>query len=203
AVLQAPLTNILMLFELTNDYTLILPIMIACIASSYTARAFNKDSLYIQYLVHKGINLRHGKVVSILSSMYVRDVMDKNVVTISEEMPFKSILDTVSYSKNFYYPIVDRQGDMNGILSFADIREAAFMDGLENLVVAGDIATRHVVSLTPNHNLNEAMETFNQLDVDQLPVVRVGDARKVIGLLNRQDVLAVYNREVLVHKFQD
>ncbi|QPJ62815.1 MAG: chloride channel protein [Candidatus Nitronauta litoralis] len=203
AVMQAPLTNILMLFEMTNDYTIILPIMIACIAATYTFRSFNKNSIYIQYLLNKGINLRHGRVVSILSSMHVRDVMNKDVVTIPEEMPFRSILNTVSYSKNFYYPVVDQQGDMIGILSFSDIREAAFEGDLEHLVVASDIATKNVESLRPNHNLNEAMETFNQLDLDQLPVVKVGDPKKVIGLVSRQDVLAMYNREILMHKVED
>lgn len=199
AVMQAPLTNILMLFEMTNDYTIILPIMITCIVSAYTFRGFNKNSIYIQYLLNKGINLRHGRVVSVLSSLHVRDVMNKDVVTIPEEMPFSSILNTVSYSKNFYYPVVDQQGNMKGILSFSDIREAAFEDHLEGLVVASDIATKKVESLTPSHNLHEAMEKFSQLDVDQLPVVKVGDPKKVIGLLSRQDVLAMYNREILMH----
>lgn len=203
AVMQAPLTNILMLFELTNDYTIILPIMVACIASAYTFRGFTKNSLYIQYLLNEGINLRHGRVVSVLNSIHVRDVMNRDVVTLPEEMPYQTILDTVSYSNNFYYPVVNNQGDMVGIISFSDLRKVVFEDGLENLVVASDLATKNVVSLTPNHNLNEAMETFNQLDVDQLPVVRVGDPKKVIGLLNRQDVLAVYNREVLMHTVEE
>ncbi len=203
AVMQAPLTNILMLFEMTNEYTLILPIMVACISSAYTFRVFSKHSIYIQYLLNKGINLRHGRVVSVLNSLYVRDVMSKDVVTLPEEMPFRNILDTVSFSKNFYYPVIDREGNMVGILSFSDIRQVMFEDGLQDLVVARDIATKTVTSLTPNHNLNEAMETFNQLDVDQLPVVRVGDNKKIIGFLNRQDVLAVYNREILLHRAEE
>jgi len=202
AVMQAPLTNILMLFELTNDYTVILPIMICCIVSAYTLRFFTKNSIYMQYLLNKGINIRHGREVSILNTIHVRDVMNRDVVTITQEMPFKKILETITYSKNFYYPVVDGEGDMTGILSFSDIREVLFEDGLENLVVASDLATKNVVTLTPSHNLNEAMEKFAQLDVDQLPVVKVGDQKKVIGMLNRGDVIAVYNREALVHDFE-
>ena len=202
AVMQAPLTNILMLFELTNDYAMILPIMISCIVAAYTLRLFSKNSIYVQYLLNKGINIRHGREFSILNSIYVRDAMNSNVVTITKNMPFKKILETISYCRNFYYPVVDDEGDMVGILSFANIREAAAEDGLEYLVVANDIATKDVVTLSPNHNLNEAMEKFAQLDVEQLPVVKVGNDKKVIGMLTRGDVLAVYSREALAHEFE-
>jgi len=202
AVMQAPLTNILMLFELTNDYTIILPIMICCIVSTYTFRAFSKNSIYIQYLLNKGINIQHGREFSILNSIHVRDVMNSNVVTITKDMPFKKILETISYSKNFYYPVVNEEGDMIGILSFSDIREVIFEEELADLIVANDLATKNVVTLSPNNNLNEAMELFAQLDVDQLPVVKVSDDKKVIGMLTRGDVIAVYSREVLVHDFE-
>ena len=93
AVMQAPLTNILMLFELTNDYTLILPIMATCIAASYTYQRFTKHSIYVQYLLNKGINIRYGREASIMNSIKVKDVMTTDVTTIAQEMPFKKILE--------------------------------------------------------------------------------------------------------------
>lgn len=201
AVMQAPLTNILMLFELTNDYTLILPIMATCIASSYTYQRFTKHSIYIQYLLNKGINIRHGREASIMNSIKVSDVMTTDVTTIAQEMPFRKILETISYSKNFYFPILNNKGDMTGILSFSDIREVIFEDQLGDLLIAGELGNSKVYSLTPQQNLNEAMELFSQLEVDQLPVVRNDDNLKVIGMLARGDLMAAYNREVLVSEF--
>jgi CIC family chloride channel protein len=201
AVMQAPLTNILMLFELTNDYTLILPIMVCCIVSAYTYRSSKIHSLYILKLLKSGINIRHGREVSILNSIQVGDVMTTDITTIPEEMPFRKVIETISYSKNFYFPIIDREGDMSGILSFNDVREIIFEEGLEDLVVARDLATRKVEYLKPENNLNEAMELFAKLDVDQLPVVRTDNVSKAIGMVNRGDVIAAYNREVLVHGF--
>ena len=202
AVMQAPLTNILMLFELTNDYTLILPIMVSCIAASYTYQRFTKHSIYVQYLLNKGINIRHGREVSIMNSVKVRDVMSTEFTTIAQEMPFRKILETISYSKNFYFPVLDNKGDMTGILSFSDIREMMFEEQLGDLLVAGELSTHKVQVLTPEQNLNEAMEIFSQLDVDQLPVVRNDDKAKVIGMLTRGDVMAAYNREILVSGFE-
>jgi len=190
AVMQAPLTNILMLFELTNDYTLILPIMATCIAASYTYQRFTKHSIYMQNLLNKGINIRHGREASIMNS-----------IKIAQEMPFRKILETISYSKNFYFPVLDNRGDMTGILSFSDIREVIFEEQLGDLLVAGELANTKVYSLTPQQNLNEAMEIFSQLDVDQLPVVRSEDKLKVIGMLTRGDMMASYNRAILVSGF--
>ena len=77
-----------------------------------------------------------------------------------------------------------------------------FEEGLEDLVLANDLATRDVYTLKPENNINEAMELFARLDVEQLPVVRSEDAGKVIGMVNRGDVIAAYNREVLVAGFE-
>ncbi|MGY8761344.1 MAG: chloride channel protein [Nitrospinaceae bacterium] len=201
AVMQAPLTNILMLFELTNDYTIILPIMITCIVSTYTFRAFDKNSIYIQKLLKDGINIKHGREVSILNAIKVNDVLSKDITTIPEGMPFRKILETISYSKNFYFPVLNGQGEMSGILSFHMVREMIFDEELGDLVVANDLKVESVMTLTPENNLNEAMEMFAKLDVEQLPVVRRDDPKRVIGMVNRGEVLAAYNREVLVSGF--
>ena len=136
-----------------------------------------------------------------MNSIKVKDVMSTDVTTIAQEMPFRKILETISYSKNFYFPVLDNTGDMMGILSFSDIREVIFEEQLGDLLVAGELANQKVIALTPQQNLNEAMEMFSQLDVDQLPVVRSEDKLKVIGMLNRSDMMASYNREVLVSGF--
>jgi chloride channel protein, CIC family len=202
AVMQAPLTSILILFEMTKDYTIVLPSMICCIVATYTMRRFTKNSIYVQTLLNRGINIQHGKAISILSTMFVRDVMTEEVAAIPEEMPFKKILEIVSYSRHLCYPVMSQEGDMVGIISFADIRDAALKEGMEKAVLARDLATADVVTLKPNHNLNEALDKFSELDVEQMPVVSVGDPKKVIGLLLRSDVKAVYNREILVSEMK-
>jgi len=202
AVMQAPLTSILILFEMTHDYTIVLASMVCCIVATYTMRRFTKNSIYVQTLLNRGINIQHGKATSILSTMFVRDVMTQEVVTIPEEMPFKKILEIVSYSRHLYYPVVNPEEGMVGIISFSDIRDAAQKEGMEETAIARDLATPDVTTLKPNHNLSEALDKFSELDVDQMPVVAVGDSKKVIGMLRRPDVQAVYNREILVSELK-
>jgi CIC family chloride channel protein len=205
AVLQAPLTAILILFEMTNDYTIILPTMVCCIVATYTQRRYNKYSVYVQALINKGVDIKQGRLVSILGSIYVRDVMNKNVLIIPENTRFYDILDRVSHCRDLYYPVVNGQQQLVGILSFSDIREAVLNhDGeldKENLT-AKDLATQNLITLVPNNNLNEALKKFTELDIEQIPVVGVSDPNKILGMLNRADVEAVYNREKLIQKLE-
>lgn len=200
AIMQAPLTNILILFELTNDYTLILPIMVSCIISSNIMRFFSGHSIYFQELLCQGINIQHGREVSILNSILVESIMSREVVCIPKETPFKNILKTISYSQNLYFPVTDQEGCMTGIISFSDIREVFFEKHLEELIVADELATKDVVYLTPKQNLNQALEVFSEMDVEQLPVVREDDSARVVGMLNQADVINVYNREILINR---
>ena len=124
--------------------------------------------------------------------------MSTDITTIAQEMPFRKILETISYSKNFYFPVVNSKGEMSGILSFHMVREMIFEEELADLVVANDLSVKPVRFLTPENNLNQAMELFAQLDVEQLPVVHNNDVKRVIGMVNRGEVVAAYNREVLV-----
>jgi len=198
AVLQAPLTSILILFEMTQDYTLVLPSMVCCIVATYTVQQFTKNSIYDQALINRGVNIRHGKAVSVLDHIFVRDVMTREVVSIPEETPFKKILEIVSYSRHLYYPVVSGEGHLLGIISFSNIRDAAQSEDTKDNALARDLATKEVVTLNPHQNLNEALEQFNRLDIEQIPIVEVHEPRIVIGLVRRSDVQAIYNREVML-----
>ncbi len=198
AAAHAPMTNILILFELTNDYKIILPIMASCIIATSVVRFLSKDSIYTLKLRRRGINIQEGREVSIMGSIKVGDVMDKKVETILETTPFKRILTILSRSTNSYFPVVNSKHKMVAILSFSDIREVMFEEGLKDLVVAKDIAATEVITLSPKDNLNKALEKFVEIDVAQLPVVDSKNQDRVIGMLSRGDLISAYNKKVLI-----
>ena len=202
AAAHAPMTNILILFELTNDYKIILPIMASCIISTSVARYLSKDSIYTLKLRRRGINIHRGREVSIMGSIKVGDVMNKNVETILETAPFRKILTIISRSTNSYFPVVNNNKKMVAILSFSDMREVMFEEGLKDLVVAKDLATTEVITLSPKDNLNEALEKFVAIDVAQLPVVDSKKPDRVIGMLSRGDLISSYNKKVLMAEVQ-
>ena len=198
AAAHAPLTNILMAYELTGNYLIILPIMTACIMSTFTMTMFSDRSIYTEKLFRRGIKLWRGHDISVMDDIQVADVMRKQVTTIPENMHFGDIMNLITSSTDNYFPVVDTEGRLTGVVSIQNVREV-MLDSAElcDLVVAKEIATEKVITLIGTNNLNEAMEKFTQMDVEQLPVVRNDDSTKVIGMISRMDVIAAYNREVL------
>ena len=137
-----------------------------------------------------------------MGSINVGDVMNKNVETILETAPFRKILTIISRSTNSYFPVVNNNKKMVAILSFSDMREVMFEEGLKDLVVAKDLATTEVITLSPKDNLNEALEKFVAIDVAQLPVVDSKKPDRVIGMLSRGDLISSYNKKVLMAEVQ-
>ena len=194
---HAPITAILILFELTDSYELILPIMTACILSSITARALSRDSIYAVRLRRRGVTLEGGRERRILESLKVRSVMTRRITTLPRNLTFEEVRQVVTRGRFQYFPVVDEMDRLQGILSFNDVREFLLDEEKDNQTVAGDMMTQEVVTLEPGDSLLDAMRTFDMVDVEQLPVVSDKEDRIVIGLLSRGDIIRVYNREVI------
>ena len=196
AAAHAPLTNILILFELTGDYHIILPIMVSCIMSHLVIRGLSPHSIYSIRLHKRGITIEAGREVNVLQSLRVRDVMTADVEVIKEDMPFREITRHFTQSKYSNFPVVNREGELTGILSFQDVRQHVFEAELENLVVAKDIATTRVTTVTPSDNLKDALNKLAYRSVEQLPVVDSKDPKKLVGILTRRDIITAYNKAI-------
>jgi CIC family chloride channel protein len=194
---HAPITTILILFELTNEYRIILPILVACIFATLSSRAISPDSIYTRKLLLKGINIEGGRDINVMQALKVRDAMTAEVMSLPESTPFRELMHTVTTSRSQYFPVVNTRGEMTGLISFADLRELLFEEALRDLVVAKDIASEPVILLTPDDNLWTAIEKFSVKDLEQIPVVAADDRRRVLGMISRRDVINAYNREIL------
>lgn len=157
AAAHAPLTNILLLFEITGDYHIILPIMVACIMSTLTIRALSPHSIFTIGLHKRGITIEAGKEVNILQSLKVKDAMSTKLEIIPEDMPFGEILRHLTLSKYSNFPMVNRDRQLTGVLSFQNIRQHVFDPELDQLVIAKDMATLSLASVTPSDNLKDAL----------------------------------------------
>jgi len=194
---HGPLSAILILFEMTGDYKIILPLMITCIISSVASGQFLKDSIYTLKLARRGINLREGKEVNVLKSIRVADVMNPDVETVLESMPLGALAQKFAKSKYNSFPVVDDQGRLAGILSLLDYHEVAFDENLRDLVVAKELATPDVVTVTTNDNLYDALQKITSKDFSILPVVSPHDAARLEGVLTRRDIIGAYDRAVI------
>lgn len=197
AATHGPINGILILFEMTGSYKIILPLMLSCIISAVLASQIKRESIYTLKLIRRGVNIRAGRDVNVMRSLLVRDAMTRDVVTVSENMPLKDLVRFTLGSKYASFPVVDRDGLLSGIITFQDFKEVIYEEGLEHLVVAGDIATRGVITITENESLNRALQKIGFRNIEQLPVVEEGNPRVIRGILSRRDIFAAYNKALI------
>ncbi len=194
---HGPITAILILFEMTGDYKIILPLMLACILSSVIASQIKRESIYTLKLIRRGTNIRAGKEVNIMKSLLVKDAMTKDVETVPEDMHLNKLLEHTFSSKRSSFPVVDRQGLLCGIITFQDFKEVVFEEGLGDLVVVKDISIPEVITITGNKSLDEALKKIGLKNIEQLPVVDEHNPRKIVGILSRRDIFSAYNKAII------
>ena len=197
ATTHGPLAAILILFEMTGDYKIILPLMLACIIATIASGQFLRDSIYTLKLARRGVDIKEGKEVNVLKSMFVKDVMNTHVETMQEALPLEQMTKIISKSKFNSFPVLDAKNKLTGILSFNDYNEAIFDENLKGLVVAGDLATTDLVTITMEENLWTALDKISSKDFAVLPVVSARKPDKLKGVISRRDIIGAYNKAVL------
>jgi CIC family chloride channel protein len=194
---HAPLTALLMAFEITNDYQIILPVMIACSISAIITRRYAKESLYTMKLARRGINIQAGREVHVLRALTVGDSMHRNVTCVQENMKFGELLDFISRSPYSDFPVLDDNGKLVGMISFQGFKEVAFEKGLEDVIIVRELMSTDLVTVTERDDLHHALEKISTRDMEQLLVVDPRDPTRVIGMLSRRDILTAYNKALL------
>jgi CIC family chloride channel protein len=197
ATTHGPLTAILILFEMTGEYKIILPLMLACIIAAIAGGQLMRDSIYTLKLARRGIDIKGGKEVNVLKSLFVKDVMNSNVETMPEALPLGKMAQRISKSKFNSFPVLDDQNQLIGILSFNDYNEAIFDENLKDLVVAKDLASTDLVTISLDDNLWTALEKISSKDFAVLPVVSAQAPNKLEGVVSRRDIIGAYNKAVL------
>ncbi|MGC8602561.1 MAG: chloride channel protein [Desulfomonilaceae bacterium] len=194
---QAPIQAFLILFELTQNYKIIAPIMICCVISTFVARSIKKESIYTMKLLRRGIDIRAGRDVNVLISMFVNDFMTMKPEIIREDTRLRELINVLHKSKHSTFPVTDKQNRLIGMLSLKDFREIVFEDSLFDIVIAKDIATIPAIFVTPGDNLATALQLTYKNGVGHLPVVSGENGkREVIGILSQTDIISAYNHKL-------
>ncbi|HPC03784.1 MAG TPA: chloride channel protein [Syntrophales bacterium] len=197
AATHGPINGIIILFEMTGSYRIILPLMLSCIIAAVLSGQIRRESIYTLKLIRRGVDIRAGREVNVLRSLFVRDAMTKDVVTVPEDLPLPDLVRFTLEGRHSSFPVVDREGLLSGIVTFQDFKEILFEEGLEKLVVAGDIAVPGVITVTEGENLDRALRKIGFRNIEQLPVVAEGNPRKIVGILSRRDILSAYNKALV------
>lgn len=202
AVTHAPLTAIFLLFEMTGNYLIIVPIMLTSIIGTVVSKKLYHDSIDTVDFTREGIDIHDGRETAVLKSIKVGKAVTEDVGFVSESANVNHLLKMFSMAEeSFYFPVLAdagaNAGQMVGIISLQDVKNILHDEELRVSASVGNICAREVITLTPDDDLYTAMTLFTVKGIEEIPVVEHENARWVVGMLKRRDALAIYNREVL------
>lgn len=194
---HAPLTAILMIFELTSDYRMILPLMASCMIATLITTLARAESIYTLKLVRRGVDVHRGQAVNVLRSLQVGEVMKDGMLTVRESEPLGGMLGQVVGKTFPYLYVVGEDDRFVGLVDLATLRQAiAQAEDLRELLVAQDLAREDIPTLSPDQNLDLVSRIFVGRDLEELPVVDPKHHR-LLGFVASHHLLDAYNRELL------
>jgi len=197
ATTHGPLQAILIIFEMTGDYKIILPLMITCIISTLIATRLCRESIYTFKLIRRGINIKSGKELNILRSMPVKNVMYHTVEMVPQDMHLTDFAQKLPQSRSNNFVVVDRNEEIAGVLTFLDYYDKLFNNEIDDHMEVKDIMSTDVETVSIEDNLDTALEKIAAKDYSILPVVSTENPLKMVGILTRRDILEAYDQAVI------
>ncbi len=196
---HAPITAIIMLFELTGDYQIILPIMIACILASLITSRLKRDSIYTEKLSRRGVNLNQGLESTIIGSTTVEDVMREEAPTIRENETVNHVLQRFLKAHVMQVYVVDENHHLKGIIHLNDVIAVINEAGLGKIIIASDVMERTFPTVTPEEPLSTVFRRFGNCHLEEIPVIEQSPngPSRFLGVVTRRAIFLYYNREVL------
>jgi len=200
---HSPLTAILLLFEMTNDYRIILPLMFAVMVSLLISRRLQPDSVYTLGLARKGIRIQRGRDVDVLETVTVGEVMQTNPPTLRAEASAAEAAEIFLRQRHHGLPVLNAADELVGVLTLQDLEKSA--DGSARTV--GEICSRDLLTAHPDETIGAALRRMSARDIGRLPVVARENPRHMLGLLRRTDLVRAYDaaltqRETARHQVQ-
>jgi chloride channel protein, CIC family len=197
AVVHAPLASILIVFELTRDYGVMLPAMLACVMATTIARVVFQDSIYTQSLRRRGLRLSSAVDLSLLRRLSIEQVKLEPAAFVRPADPFKKILDMTAATGAGDFAVIDESGNYLGMVVADDIKTALMEPEAIPLLTCGELLRSDIAPMKNTDDLEGVMETFTRLDVGRLPVVTAYAPNRVIGFISRNGLMRRYQEELI------
>lgn len=192
AVAKVPVTAIVIVFEITTNFNLVLPLMIGSVTAYLVSERYAPGSLYTGLLALKGIHLEpEGARDELWSKLTAADVMQTTVETLSAQMPLSEIIQAFARSHHRGFPVV-QEGRLVGLVTQTDLDKAAQRQ-LPETVLLKDIMTHRPITVNPADTLTQVLYLLSRYKISRLPVV---DRRRLVGIITRSDILQVESEKL-------
>lgn len=200
ATARAPLTAMLIVFEMSNDYRLILPLMAAGMIASSVAQWLHPDSIYTIKLSKRGIRFKSGKYLDVMQGVMVEEMMAREPVTLTSAQSVAELFTAFQETNLRGFPVLADDGKLQGIVTIQDLERT--IQKLENHklpdklslkdIRVGDVAARDLVTIFPDEPIWSAIQKMAPRDLERLPVVSRHEPGRMVGLICRSDILRAY-----------
>lgn len=193
---HGPISAILIIFELTNDYQIIPPLMTACILSVLLASWLQPTSIYTERLRRGGIDTKEGADVNVLRRLQVREVFDGSPVRFAAATPLREVIDGVIGARRDTFFVIDSEEVLLGAFTLNDLRGVMAERDLPDFILAADLVREDSPAVQPGDNLDLVMHLFGRHDIDEVAVLSDDGKRRLIGSVRHKDVIEAYNRQM-------
>ena len=195
-VMQAPLTGIFLIIEITGSYEAILPLILISTISSTLCNYIEPASLYLKELKKRGYLLRPGTDAGILSVLTVQEVIEKDCIIVKKNMLLRNFINIIKKSSRNYFPVIDEKNNhFAGIIHLDDIREFIFNPIMYDTLFLDQLIQANVKTISPDDNLFNVLKIMDKEHLFSMPVV----ANEIfIGMISKATILDQYRKELMV-----
>jgi CIC family chloride channel protein len=193
-----PISAIMIIFEMTKDYSFILPLMLAVIISTTMVQIILKGSVHIKHLEEQGYEIKEGRETNLLRSIHVSDAKLDEIELIPNQTPLPELIAKVMESPHHTFYTVNNEGIITGTITETELRPIITeYDHLKDVIVASDVINPQVITISKDNDLDYVLNLFGKWNLDQFPVVDPEMPNNILGAVTRQEVISIYNRESL------
>jgi chloride channel protein, CIC family len=197
ATTRSPLLSMILVFEISLDYSLMPPLMLACVVSILVARRLHPESIYTEPLRMKGLVVSQEAMrPGAATERTVGDLMQTPVPPVRENAMLTEIADRFLSSPHNFIPVVDAKQQLIGVVALQDLKEYLSNPGELNAVIAYDVMRPPPPCVTPNQRLLDVLPVVLASEQRNIPVVNTLKENRLVGSLVRAEVLGVFSEAI-------
>ncbi|MBN2134099.1 MAG: chloride channel protein [Acidobacteria bacterium] len=193
SISRATLTSIIILFEMTRDYHIILPLMFACVIADALSHLLQPDTIYTLKLKRKGINIQHDMESDYMGGITAKDIMACKVDSVNFNTTALEVSNLINSTSHHGFPILDDEGKLAGIVTEFDIINARKNRWMKKKIK--DLPLRQLVVAYPDETLDSIVQKMLSEKVSHIPIIERNDQKKLLGCITRSDILNLRRRD--------
>jgi len=191
---RAPFTAILIIYEMTGNYAIILPLMAAVVISTVISRALKHGTIYTLKLLRRGVDIEQEEMTDVMRNVTVKEAMSRGFPTVPATMKVDELVKLFQKTGHHGFPVVNKEGFLDGVVTQTELERQLGATSVKNKLTAGDIATKHPLVAYPDQTLDRLLDAVDEAEA-RIPVVSREGGRRLLGVLGRHEIIATYRKK--------